>query len=106
MPTDPNSPMNGMLSMFMNQMMGIKNPKRPTAGLSGRSAAPAAPAAPLLGSLSSSYFKRPQAGLPTPGVGGPPQAGLAPMGNRDRGEASWASRYGVKPKWATLPPQG
>lgn len=95
-----------ILQTLMNQMMGIKSPKRPSAGLSGRSAAPAAPAAPLLGSLASSYFKRPQAGLPAPGAGGPPMAGLEPMGNRARGEASWTQRYGVKPKWATLPPQG
>lgn len=101
MALDPSSPMNAMMNSFMYQMMGMKPPKA-KAGL--RSTAPAAPAAPLLGSLASSYFKKPEAGLTGPGaVGGPPMAGLQPMGNRARGEASWAQRYGVKPKWATLP---
>ncbi len=86
---------------FMYQMMGMKPPKA-KAGL--RTPAPAAPPAPLLGSLSSSYFKKPQAGLTGPGaVGGPPQAGLQPMGNRARGEASWTQRYGTAPKWSRLP---
>lgn len=100
---DWNSGMGQVMTGFMNQMMGIKTPRKTSAGLRSP-AGPVAPAAPLLGSLASSYFKKPQAGLVTPpAAGGPPMAGLQPMGNRARGEASWAQRYGVKPKWATLP---
>lgn len=101
---DWDSGMGQAMKGFMNQMMGIPNKRRPTSAGLRSPAAPAAPAAPLLGSLASSYFKKPQAGLAQPGaIGGPPQAGLQPMGNRARGEASWTQRYGTAPKWSRLP---
>lgn len=81
----------GVLSMFMNQMMGIK-PRSSSGGMFGQSGS-APPPAPKLGNAALDYFKnRPQAGLAHLRPQAPPGQDLAAA-------EAWKARYGSYPSW-------